>query len=233
LCGSLCPSARRAGAYATIWFYEPGRSINAMAFIPTASTVRVDALQDLDGQHCENTLWYFSAGDSIDVTWMIALGTAINSIFTTFFPPFHPSEWVYRGCVVTDQSSESAPAVNVVTSATPGTNESDMLPGNVSWAIKFSTTGRGRSSRGRNFFCGLPRDQVNNNALDSIFAGSVISAYEQFLIPTLDLDAALVVVSHQLAGAPRSAGLAQPVVAITYTDLTVDSQRRRLPGRGN
>jgi hypothetical protein len=204
-----------------------------MAFIPTENTVRVDALQDVSDQHCENTLWYFSAGGALDITEMAALGDAINEIFTTFFPAFHPGNWLYRGCVVTDQSSESGAAVNRPVTPTPGTNASDVLPNNVAFVIKFLTTGRGRSARGRNYFPAIPRDQVTENTLESTYVDGVVTAYQNFLVPSLDIDASLVVVSHFTGGAPRSAGLAQPVTAITFTDLILDSQRRRLPGRGN
>lgn len=204
-----------------------------MPFVPTANTVRVDCLQDLLDQHCENTLWYFSAGGSLNVTEMAALGTAINSIWTTFMPPFHSDTWQYRGCVVTDQSSESAPAVNVPVTPVAGTDASVTEPNNVSWTVKFLTTGRGRSSRGRNYIVGIPSAQRSGNVVDEFWAAGLVSAYANLLIPSVDIDASLVVVSHQIDNAPRTEGLAQPVTAITFTDYVIDSQRRRLPGRGN
>jgi hypothetical protein len=204
-----------------------------MAFIPTLQTVRVDALQDLDGQHCENTLWYYSAGGTLDTVDMAGLGAAVNSVFTTSMVAFHSDSWTYRGCVVTDQTSESAPAVNVPVTPAAGTDASVSAPNNVSFVIKFLTSGRGRSSRGRNYVVGIPNAQIGGNQVDSFYVAGLVSAYEQLLIPSLDIDASLVVVSHYVDLAPRAAGLAQPVTAISFTDYVVDSQRRRLPGRGN
>jgi len=201
-------------------------------FVPTPGAVRVDAIQSNSGSNMENTLWYYFAGGEPTVADMLALGGAINSIFETSFPPLHPGSWSYRGTVVTDQASESAPSVLVPSLGTVGTNAADVLPNSNAFCVSFKTAGRGRSSQGRNFVPALPRDSVFEDLIDLTYVEAVITAYNRLLVPDLDIGAALVVVSHVTAGAPRSEGLVEPVVGITYADLILDSQRRRLNGRG-
>lgn len=201
-------------------------------FVPTPGAVRVDVIQTNSGSNLENTLWYYFAGGEPSVTDMQALGEAINGIFQTSFAPLHPGSWSLRGCVVTDQATESSPSVLVPSATTGGTNAADVMPNNVAWCVAFKTAGRGRSSSGRNYFPAVPRDIVFEDTIDPTFADAVLTAYNRLLVPSLDVGAALVVVSHVSGGLARSAGLVEPVTAITYADLTLDSQRRRLNGRG-
>lgn len=201
-------------------------------FVPTPGAVRVDAIQTNSGSNMENTLWYYFASGEVTVADMLALGSAINGIFDTSFVPLHPGSWSFRGCVITDQSSIDAPSVLVPDLGAVGTNAGDVMPNNVAWCVSFKTAGRGRSSQGRNYLPAIPRDSVFEDLLDVTYAEAVITAYNRLLEPDLGLGAHLVVVSHVTGGLPRAAGLVEPVVAITWADLIIDSQRRRLNGRG-
>jgi len=77
------------------------------------------------------------------------------------------------------------------------------------------------------------------NEVESTFASDLTSAYIQRREDLDSGDFTWVVVSR-FSGVdpdtgkpiPREAGVATPVLAPLVTDLTVDSQRRRLPGRG-
>lgn len=107
------------------------------------------------------------------------------------------------------------------------------LPGNVAWAVKLLTGLTGRSYRGRSFFIGLAESSVSGNYIGQTTADAIVDAWVELkdvILP--NLSAELVVVSRYTGGEPRVAGVATPVTTISYTDLVVDSQRRRLPGRG-
>lgn len=115
----------------------------------------------------------------------------------------------------------------------PGTAEygdmnSPILPGNVTFAVKFGTGHVGRSYRGRMYWCGLMEASVNGNIVDASLADAIVAACET--IPTYLASDNLehVVVSTIENGAPRAVGLANLVTSYGYTDLIVDSQRGRL-----
>jgi hypothetical protein len=108
----------------------------------------------------------------------------------------------------------------------------DTLPNNVTWAIKFNTANRGRSGRGRNYIIGLTKPKVAANLLNPITAGQFVDGYLDLLTDLAASDWEWVVYSRFEDKVERTTGLAQPVVSVSFADLILDSQRRRLPGRG-
>jgi hypothetical protein len=203
-----------------------------MPFIPTPNVVQVSLAYDMDGQHLDNTLWFLKRTGSPDIPSMLTLADDINAYWNDTVMPLLSIDLVFRGCIVTDQSSESAPAVNVPTGPTPGGIGTESAPNSVAFVVKFLTAGRGRSSRGRNYVPGIPNNLLVLNTIDGTLANDLVSAYQGILASGFDADWEWSVVSHFTGGAPRAAGLPQAVIGAGYTDLIVDSQRRRLPGRG-
>jgi hypothetical protein len=204
-----------------------------MAFIPTPNTARVDVLTDLDGQHCENTLWFHKRTGSPVVADLVTLGGLVNAYWNTAMLVAQSIDCSFRGCVVTDQSSETAPAINAPFGPASGGVDTPSQPNSIALCVKFLTAGRGRSSRGRNYFFAIPVTDVTANTFNSVYAAQVVAAYAAILSDPLTIDWEWVVVSHFLNNTPRAAGLVQPILDVAITDLTVDNQRRRLPGRGN
>lgn len=102
------------------------------------------------------------------------------------------------------------------------------MPNNVSFAIKFGTGLAGRSYRGRFYHIGFSEAMVADNVIITGNANQIRDAF-----PTLagDLGAVgleHVVVSKQLNGVPRTVGVATKITTYSYTDLRVDTQRKRL-----
>jgi hypothetical protein len=139
-----------------------------------------------------------------------------------------------REVYLTDLSSQTAPTVTVV----PGTNvlgsgTADPLPNNVALCVSFRTEGRGRSARGRNYISGHAETSLSGNTFNATVSNGIRDAYEELLDATTYTGSwTWVVLSRFEDGVARAAGLVQPVTAVVLTDTTVDSQRRRLPGRG-
>lgn len=108
------------------------------------------------------------------------------------------------------------------------------LPNSVTIAVKWSTARRGRSFRGRTFHIGLHEPQVVGNQLQAVDAAAMQQAYEALLDSVaLSIDfEALVVVSYCGGGAWRNPPITTPITNVTV-DPIIDSQRRRLPGRGS
>lgn len=114
-----------------------------------------------------------------------------------------------------------------------GTRAGTHLPAHCSWAIKWSTGKRGRSFRGRTFHIGLGLADLNAadpNTVDATRAAAIVAAYGGLLTSIGTFGASLVVVQRKSAGNWINPPLTHPITAATFTDLNVDSQRRRLPG---
>lgn len=114
------------------------------------------------------------------------------------------------------------------------------MPGNVTMSVSFRTALRGRSFRGRNYVAGLTEDQVAGNIFISTLSASWKAAYEAIAAAIASTGWTWVVVSR-FSGVdavtkepiPRAAGVTTPVLSVIVVDDFVDSQRRRLAGRGN
>jgi len=110
----------------------------------------------------------------------------------------------------------------------------EQAPNNVAPAISLGTGLGGRSSHGRNYIVGTPNTMVNINTIDPAFIGAFTNAYAQ-LLPGGGNDPTpyvFSVVSYFSGGVQRGTPFSWPVRSVGFTDNIVDSQRRRLPGRG-
>ena len=114
-----------------------------------------------------------------------------------------------------------------------GGNATVALPGGTTTAVKHATGVRGRSFRGRSYVVGLAQNDVASG-LVVVARRDAIQAAFNTLRTNLAADAAgdqLVVVSFMENGVWRAQGVATPVVS-SSAHQNVDSQRRRLIGRG-
>ena len=114
-----------------------------------------------------------------------------------------------------------------------GGNATVALPGGTTTAAKHATGVRGRSFRGRSYVVGLAQNDVASG-LVVVARRDAIQAAFNTLRTNLAADAAgdqLVVVSFMENGVWRAQGVATPVVS-SSAHQNVDSQRRRLIGRG-
>jgi hypothetical protein len=108
------------------------------------------------------------------------------------------------------------------------------VPLNVAFCVKLATGLAGRSYRGRWYLGNLGTPQIND-------AGHILALTVAAYPPALDaLRAALlagghtqVITSYRNNGAWRTTAVNTPVTAAVAVDNAIDSQRRRLPGRGH
>jgi hypothetical protein len=203
-----------------------------MAFIPVDKTAMVEVRMFSDGQKIENTL-YFEYADAPTAGQLSLLGSAILDWWDTNVKPLVPTTVILREIYVTDLTSASSAAVSVVPSGTDsGTASGEAMPNNVSLAVSFRTASRGRSFRGRNYWPGFVIDAVNGNSVPPATSDAIQDAYVALLTVADDTGTTWVVVSRFTGNAPRSAGVTTPITTVLIVDGTIDSMRRRLPGRG-
>lgn len=205
-------------------------------FVPVTNVLQVEFRYRVFSQNVENVMYFGS--EDLEMVWDSAkaddLMDAIEVEWGVTYEPLVCTDVVLTELYCTDLSSETAPTYNKVLNLT-GTHLGSSLPTGSTFTTTFVTQGRGRSSRGRNYWIALPENEVVGNQVDADYQGSILSWYGN-LASTLQLLTPPIVqyvVSRFSEGAWRTNGLAQLVTAYRSADLNVDSQRRRLSGRGS
>ena len=211
-----------------------------MPFVPVANTAEAELRYLMDGQQIENTL-YFELPSAIAPADLLSLGGDLIAWWGDNYAPQSSTSLQLVEVACTDLTTSTS----AVVSSTPavaafGEVSSGFLPMNDSLAVSFRTNQRGRSFRGRNYFAGLCESQVDGNDVSLVTADAIKAAYEQ-LLPAGGIftsDWVWVVVSR-FSGVdtdhkpiPRVAGVTTTVTSVVSVDRTIDSMRRRLPGRG-
>lgn len=203
-----------------------------MQYVPVPNIAQVELFQIWDNQLCENVL-HFEPAIALTPTLMTEIGGALVTWWNANIKAWVPSTLSLTGVKVTDLTTQFAPVVNI-SAGLPivGTNVSPSLPNNCALVLTKRTLLRGRSFRGRVYQPGMIEGQVTNSAVSSAYVTNFLNAYNSIkTVATATTTWDMVVVSRKQAGAWLSVGEAHPVTGFT-SDGNIDSQRRRLPGRG-
>lgn len=202
-----------------------------MAYIPASNVLKLEVRGTLNGEEVENVLYFQHSG-------AITTGD-VEDLFDFFEDTWIPEAQPERGTLMlwdelyaTDLTTETSPTWGRSFSpAIAGTGGSPTLPGNNALCISFRSGNRGRSGRGRNYVPGMQESQATGNLWGTSNVNAAVALYE-LLLGGGDFPAAWiwVVLSLFNGGAPRVSGLAQTVLDVLSTSLTVDSQRKRLIG---
>jgi hypothetical protein len=204
-----------------------------MPFVPGENVALVELRMGYDGQDVENTL-YIENASAWDTAGLTGLCSIMRDWWDEQYSPLVHATVGLREVVATDLTSATSGQVTVNGGGLiGGVTGTEAMPSNVSLAVAFHTGSRGRSFRGRNYIVGIPANEVNgiNDVFES-YAASWIAAYTTLITAALSPGMTWVVFSRIENGVERSAGLATPVASVAVANLVLDSQRRRLPGRG-
>ncbi len=210
-----------------------------MPFVPCLKVAQIEIRMTADLQHVENTL-YFHFVDAVTSIVLAEVGVAIHDWWVANLSPLMWSGVHLNEIVCTDLTSATGPQTTTASTVDDHGQIDDVpLPTNVSLAVSFRTANRGRSFRGRNYFVGIVEGQKSgaNTVGDELITG-LVDAYTALTDIASGFDATWVVVSrfHGVTSAgvpiPRSAGISTEIETVLVVDNVIDSQRRRLPGRG-
>jgi hypothetical protein len=203
-----------------------------MSFVPAPGVLQVNQRATLYGQQIEN-VHYFELGFPPDPAGVQQAAYDARDNWVTHMLPVLTEDYIYREAYVTDLTTDTSPASTAVPATlTTGAGASDAAPGSVTLCLSLRTSGRGRSSRGRQYISGLSEGSIEDNAWNSAKAAEVVSAFQAYQAAMNTAGYNLVVLSRIQNAVPRDLALAQTVTSILTTDLFIDSQRRRLTGRG-
>lgn len=202
-----------------------------MDFVPVANTVLAELIFYLDGQIVENTL-YFENSTEIDSGEMLALAEVLRDWWGDELAPRVSQSLLLQLVKITELTTALSPSYTLpVTPNLPGGVAGDCSPNSVTVCVSFRTAGRGRSSRGRNYIPAIPEALTLASRITLGIQAEYTAAYNA-LLTVLPVNWTWVVVSRFSEGLPRAAGLTLPITSAVIVDNVVDSQRRRLPGRG-
>jgi len=203
-----------------------------MPFVPIPSTVQVETVFEYHGERCEN-VYHCQFQAAYDESSIANLLDVFRDWWSTNLRAQMPIELSLVNLIGTDQESQTGPRVEDATGLPlAGTDAtSPAMPGNVTLAVRWLTAKRGRSYRGRTFHLGIQEDAVVGNLVTIGWQTLLTSAYATLLTDLATFGAPLVVASRYTNNAPRTTGVATPVTSV-YIDTVIDSQRRRLSGRG-
>lgn len=208
-----------------------------MAFIPTANAARLEVRHILDSQLVENVFWFVQAGFSlID---LIDLVDTIDAYWTSTVLPLLNSALEYTETYARGMRLAIDIEARGLTNTGDNGGHSDFpVSNNNSFSVEHNTPSTGRSNRGRHYALAISEDQIDQNTLDPAFILAYLTAIAGMGTETAGIGWDWVVCS-QYSGVdadgkpiPRAAGITRAITSVSKYDNIVDSQRRRLPGRG-
>lgn len=201
-------------------------------FIPATNTVKLELCYTYNSQKTENVFYFTKTGGEPSVDDMTTFAGVVKDWWNTNMKPLTLNTMALRLIRVTDMTTENAPGIEYSTGLPlSGTIAStSQPPNNVCVTVKWVTGLRGRSYRGRTYHMGFDGAAMSAaNTIGNALVTSLQSAYR--LLRTVDVGWEMVVVSQMHAGSWRASAVCTPILDCGI-DATVDSQRRRLPGRG-
>jgi hypothetical protein len=190
---------------------------------PSAYQVEVRGL--LFNQLVEN-VWYVQGPDPFDAAVASSVADVFETSYGTILGSLSQDLSVNEIFVHNLGGTASGEFTLSITPAMTGGLVQDSEPGNVSFCISLRTALAGRRFRGRKYFSGLAVGDRTGNTFDSARADALISAIDTLITNLNSNTTPLSIFS------PTGLTLV-PVTAARRADLYLDSQRRRLTGRGN
>lgn len=203
-----------------------------MAFIPTPNTIRVSFQFTWASQIVEITIAVTKASPWGEADMLTTLNDLSTWAQDELLPNLSNQLSLYN-LTATSQESSSAPVVELpVSPPVSGSLDNPTVPNNVTLATSFLTPLRGRSYRGRVYTPGIDRTQlVSSTQYNSGIVAALTAAYAAINAAFTVVDAEHAVISTRTNNAARTTGVATSVTGYR-TESFVDSQRRRLAGRG-
>lgn len=203
-----------------------------MPFVPVPGVAEAALVFSQDGQTIVNVLHY-EFGDVWTPTEMNELASLLVQWWSSDVRTLAAGTLTLQQIRVTSLEADNAPAINYSTGLPlAGSRTDEAMPNNVAICMTKRTILRGRSYRGRLYHPGATMDMISGNTVAPTHSANLVSAYNEAIsLPGAANVYNLQVVSRYQDGDWLQTGIATSVTNFT-TDGTVDSQRRRLPGRG-
>lgn len=201
-----------------------------MPFQPVPNVAQVQLEYAGGGVTAQNTV-YFHRDIGWDEAALSALAEDCVEAWETNVAPDVTQDWGLVQTIATNLESDIGlkqiwkPAAII-----PGGLVAQSAPANVSFAIKFSAPRRGRGINGRIFSIGLPENECGLGTLSSTHANALAADWAAFAAEVEAASSCQHVIVHRVVGGVRlPEGIIDSVAGYTFTDLSLDTQKLRLP----
>lgn len=205
-----------------------------MPFVPVPDCVQCKIEGRVDGQTTINDLYFRHTTGPISLSDMNALRVAVATWYQGFIVPNLNEAWTGVRLQLQGLTNSSGIVTEQSLLGVQGGVTGEAAPNNCSMAVSFRTGLAGRSNHGRNYVPVLTNSQLVGNNIDPDWATTIVDGYFELVFPGTALPGGWlwVVVSRRTNNDWRTTGVFQEITSVQVTDLTVDSMRTRLPGRG-
>jgi len=207
-----------------------------MPFVPFEDCVQLTIEGHVDGQLTINDLAFRSSIGPRSAADVFQLANAVGQWYIGFMVTLLNEAWIGSRVTAKGLTNQNGLTAEVSLLGNDGAITGEAAPNNCSMCVSFRTGAAGRSNRGRNYIPVLTNSQVSGNMIDSAWAADVVAAYAMLTFPAsvdvLPGGWIWVVLSRFSGGVERTVGQFTEINNVLVSDLVVDSQRRRLPGRG-
>jgi hypothetical protein len=203
-----------------------------MPSLIATNVVQVVEMFRSGGENVQN-VFHVHKGTTWTASDITALLGAVESWEAISASPFRSDQVSMFRLVGTDLTSLTSARVDLqLALPVDGQDAGAVLPNNVTFAVKANIGERGKGRNGRSFWVGLSEAMVIGSLMNTASADSIQSALNTLItdIAAAVPGAALCVIHTRAGGVPISPATSTDVQSFTYTDLTTDSQRDRLPG---
>jgi hypothetical protein len=208
-----------------------------MPFIPAPNVAQVEVRGTIGESNVENVLYFLNTTPPVTLAEIESLANDIDQFWYNRMQALLPSGYSYRETYAMDLSNETGPTYTATNGVWQGTRltTGGMMPNNATIAVSFRTAQRGRSHRGRNYVTGLSRNDVTGNIVSQALQTLLVEEYNSLRAgePNSPTGWIWVVLSRRANNAWRAQGLTTTIQRVVIVDGIIDTQRRRLPGRGN
>jgi len=204
-----------------------------MAFIPAINTAEVVIQQELASQVVDTVINFLFDG-ALTETILGDLCDTVIAEWATHLPAIFSTAFQLIAVKATDLTTASSPSVTVPSPTVhTGSVASPPTSNNVALVLSERTESRGRSYRGRVYAAGMPSEERSDaTTMSADYVGDFINAWLGFFNAIEgESGGTHVVVSRAHNNAPRSTAVMTEITSYS-ANRQLDSQRRRLAGRG-
>lgn len=203
-----------------------------MAFQPAVNCAQIQVRGTLFGQQVMNT-FYALYPDAYTQEDLDSLADDIDGWVSGAYKVLCHSAYSYTGTLVRGLTSEIDLIAENNDSAGAGTAGGSGLAANTALAVKRRSAFTGRGARGRVFLPAIPTSGLTDNVTITAAYRTAVETALNAIRGIISTDGATEVIVHRVAsGVPLATAAFYTVVEYVVMNLTVDSMRRRLPGRG-
>lgn len=204
-------------------------------FIPIPNTAEVELIFTYLADVVENT-FHVSSNVPFDAAGVVALRTAFDNWHNTQYKNGLIATCVLQRIRTRALDTNSSPMEDYhLPTPRGGAIGSGALPSNVTFAIKLATALAGRSYRGRIYIPAICNGCVSGNQVTGGAQAAWLGELNalQPLLTAANANWHLCVASRYNNGAWRTTGVCTTATGWVAVNADLDSQRRRLPGRGH